>query len=1423
MALTLSSLPGLVDVPDASLASGNVCLDSLLAKISQNAKFGLVRPEIFYGEYQDGDTVPLPVSPVDGYVYTAGECQYVWALRYGYNRDSGKPSAKGQLLLESTEVDQGTGQVSILKAYYAQGGQQTNTTDGILAVWTIAQRGRDLLALAGSPTFTDIADSAFAQDAPVSQSSLTNLSHNTKRAAVSTECFFDPGGALSGVSVAAAGAGYQVNDILALNQPGASGGKVRVTSIASGGGQLDQVSLYNPGSGYQVNDILTIVQAGASGGQIQVTAVDASGHITGLAIYASGQGYTAPSYQLATTGGHGSGCTANVLSVTGYGAVTGVAICADPVSGSKGSLYLAANSVPTQGGEGSGCTINITAVTAIGYTNGETVPLPVSAVDGYAYSRSELTYFPFWIYTGKSDRSGPSGGGRIRLKTLSVNPSTGVLSCGVHYWDGHTDTATNDGIIGVLTFATRTMPALGATAGTFTDVNDAHFWATALLGDSYLQEVNRNAKFANLRPEIFTATYTNGQAVSLPTSSRDSYAYSRAELQYVYSVANTGSVPDGDIVGENFQVDPTTGMVNISVDLQTTDGHFHQTSGATLFVVTLARRAHETADVSFALPGSAQSTAAPPPPLWLECQGEHGLFSLALAAGAGTGLAAVRYQIQFADDANFTQNLETLDLGGDPYKTWREPNRRRYCRAAAAYADSPWSDWAVFGTPAPLLSQVAGGSLPARTYYVQIAYSGILGALFRVSVAAGGSGYNVGDVLSLVGGGGTGGKVQVGTVDGTGKVTSIGIYNAGSGYSAKQTVPTTGGAGSGCTVYIRQVMYLPANAVPSGEVAVSIAAGYLLQVASPPPNWPYGQYYVYASETPGGEQYQSNPLLGYSWTELASGLETGTGSPPAGDPTAVASGNITDNVADYVIHQGTAASGSSHSYRQINSGVNYAVASGDVLEFDQIVDVSSADVTGGIDFLYGPTGTEYRASASQLADQNGLSISPSTDLSVYANGQWYHRKFDLASIVGNTIGSAASALLGSGSGFYKGRVANVRITNRGDVQAIIYSSGGVGSGPIWTPGGENFTSVGIGNLEGVSGQQVNWPLLLGYSVPKQTSGGPEMLGFDAPEFNHVIIGSWVQAEANARWLLSAYGFMEWGPGGSGDQDVALFRNWAGGLAIQSFNNTASDHAFSVHKNTGDGSVGQSVLRVDLSSTTKLVNIENGARLAINGAAGGALLDILGSSGVTSYRILGASAGDPAFLIGVSGENYGRLTSDHAGGLSWSSGAALPDVLLYRSSAAELTLQGSLGVDTAGDAYARIWVDKSGYIALGPGNAVADADLARQGDGSIVLQAGGENGNAKLAAVGTGKCILTASSLVTGPLEVTEGATLDSTLKVTGKTTLWGDLQHSGSNFGVFGIAATSRQTVTGSKGGNDALASLVSALATYGLVIDNST
>jgi hypothetical protein len=87
-----------------------------------------------------------------------------------------------------------------------------------------------------------------------------------------------------------------------------------------------------------------------------------------------------------------------------------------------------------------------------------------------------------------------------------------------------------------------------------------------------------------------------------------------------------------------------------------------------------------------------------------------------------------------------------------------------------------------------------------------IAYSALTtGGLTGFSVANGGSGYQVGDVLTPVQAGGSGSKLVVGAAFG-GAVSSLSSTVIGNGYQLASNVPTTGGHGTGCVINILNVL-----------------------------------------------------------------------------------------------------------------------------------------------------------------------------------------------------------------------------------------------------------------------------------------------------------------------------------------------------------------------------------------------------------------------------------------------------------------------------------------------------------------------------------------------------------------------------------------------------------------------------------------
>jgi len=102
------------------------------------------------------------------------------------------------------------------------------------------------------------------------------------------------------------------------------------------------------------------------------------------------------------------------------------------------------------------------------YKNGETVALPISEADGYAYSREELRYSWSIYWTGAPPSSAlagtqtvpaqgaTSGSGQLLEMGFYVDQATGLVSCKVDYYvTGGSQTSTEDGILLVITHAKR--------------------------------------------------------------------------------------------------------------------------------------------------------------------------------------------------------------------------------------------------------------------------------------------------------------------------------------------------------------------------------------------------------------------------------------------------------------------------------------------------------------------------------------------------------------------------------------------------------------------------------------------------------------------------------------------------------------------------------------------------------------------------------------------------------------------------------------------------------------------------------------------------------------------------------------------------------------------------------------------------------
>ncbi|MGB9487676.1 MAG: hypothetical protein WCD04_16380 [Terriglobia bacterium] len=163
--MTLTAIPGFFDLADSAIAAGQVLTDSTMLAMSHNGKFATVRGKlIFMGFYANGNTVPTPIDPDDGYAYARTECQFMF-MPYS-NRAPAPGFVPGQATPPAQSSSQPgplynwpggwaindlTGLVTLWTTYYANG-QETVNNDGIIKVYAICLRMSVTTRPPGAPT-----------------------------------------------------------------------------------------------------------------------------------------------------------------------------------------------------------------------------------------------------------------------------------------------------------------------------------------------------------------------------------------------------------------------------------------------------------------------------------------------------------------------------------------------------------------------------------------------------------------------------------------------------------------------------------------------------------------------------------------------------------------------------------------------------------------------------------------------------------------------------------------------------------------------------------------------------------------------------------------------------------------------------------------------------------------------------------------------------------------------------------------------------------------------------------------------------------------------------------------------------------------------------------------------------------------------
>lgn len=150
--LLIGTSPTYNDLSDSVLLANNPLTQDAIGKVANNIKMGVVRPEtIFMGFYKNGDTVPAPISPVDGYVYTVST-EVTWHLIFYSTRAAGIGFQSGQSTAPPIAASQGgvqywwtadinsSGVVATSVGYINNGGTEVDGNDGMVKIYAVCQR-----------------------------------------------------------------------------------------------------------------------------------------------------------------------------------------------------------------------------------------------------------------------------------------------------------------------------------------------------------------------------------------------------------------------------------------------------------------------------------------------------------------------------------------------------------------------------------------------------------------------------------------------------------------------------------------------------------------------------------------------------------------------------------------------------------------------------------------------------------------------------------------------------------------------------------------------------------------------------------------------------------------------------------------------------------------------------------------------------------------------------------------------------------------------------------------------------------------------------------------------------------------------------------------------------------------------------------
>jgi hypothetical protein len=596
MALTLAQVPGFADQNNTTLAHDKPALGLKLARINDNAAFGMVRLEVFTGTYANQDTVPVPTSPVDGYVYSRDELYYMWAPQSTGNPKNNWASAgpPWTMWYVAYLIDQDTGLVSCNTGYRGNNDhkdRQLNSNDGSLLVWTIAQRQRSRLSLAAIPTYTVHNDADFATDFPLKESLIQQMNESAKHGVVNAEVIymgeFKNGDVVSTPVSPADGYAY-------------SYAETRFVTCMRWTGDDDGTNFKSPDLGKgQLSD--------------WAFSVDTVGNVTTVVRYELGSINSYSTGRVAVFAFCQRGFSLGTFTIPGDAKPWSVA---GPPNSS---------SFPMSDGSGSSPVVVISGLTAgqlinVEYVSGgvryQTGGSPPFTTDGIGNPNGIATgigstgnRFPAFYDSSSNLRLvGLIGafvnnsGDVISVKAIGNGRTMTVPVGATKFQVGVNDDKFSDNSGSYVVQVTGSVS--GDIANDFAEIPDTTFFPGNPLRASIMKQIAANIREAEATPEFFgPVNYNDGDTVPLPVSPVDAYAYTRDEISYVWDWADIGpdSLSTDRLNMAVGHVDSASGAVSIDMYRYASGGsNWHLEHTGSIRVLVFARR--ETSNPAVSAP-----------------------------------------------------------------------------------------------------------------------------------------------------------------------------------------------------------------------------------------------------------------------------------------------------------------------------------------------------------------------------------------------------------------------------------------------------------------------------------------------------------------------------------------------------------------------------------------------------------------------------------------------------------------------------------------------------------------------------------------------------------------------------------------------------------------------------------------------------